>query len=340
MTNTVTLGRTGLAVNRNGFGALPIQRVSFDEAALLLRRALDGGVDFIDTARAYTDSEDKIGRALHGERGRFILATKTMATDADGFWADLETSLRLLQTDCIDIYQFHNPAFCPKPGDGSGLYEAMLEARAQGKIRFIGITNHRVHILTEAVESGLYDTVQYPFCYLATERDVELVRLCAEKNVGFIAMKSLSGGLITRADAAYAFAAQYPNVLPIWGVQRMTELEEFLAFNAEPPAMTDEIRALIERDRAELSGEFCRGCGYCMPCPQGIEINNCNRMSLFLRRAPVESYTTPDWVEKMNRIDDCVSCGQCMTHCPYSLDIPRLLKKNLADFHAFMQAAR
>ncbi len=340
MTNTVTLGRTGLAVNRNGFGALPIQRVRFDEAALLLRRALDGGVDFIDTARAYTDSEDKIGRALHADRSRFTLATKTMATGADGFWADLETSLRLLQTDCIDIYQFHNPAFCPKPGDGSGLYEAMLEARAQGKIRFIGITNHRVHILTDAVESGLYDTVQYPFCYLATERDVELVRLCAEKNVGFIAMKSLSGGLITRADAAYAYAAQYPNVLPIWGVQRMAELEEFLAFNAEPPAMTDEIRALIERDRAELSGEFCRGCGYCMPCPQGIEINNCNRMSLFLHRAPVESYTTPDWVEKMNRIDDCVSCGQCMTHCPYSLDIPRLLKKNLADFHAFMQAAR
>ena len=338
MSNTVALGRTGLVLNRNGFGALPIQRVGFDEAALLLHRALDGGVNFIDTARAYSDSEEKIGRALHAQRRRFTLATKTMAADAAGFWHDLDVSLRLLQTDHIDVYQFHNPGFCPKPGDGSGLYEAMLEARAQGKIRWIGITNHRAHILTEAVESGLYDTVQYPFCYLATERDTALVRLCAEKNIGFIAMKSLSGGLITRSDAAYAFAAQHPNVLPIWGVQRVSELDEFLAYDAAPPAMSDEIRALIDRDRAELAGEFCRGCGYCMPCPQGIEINNCNRMSLMLRRAPSNAWTTPEWVEKMNRIDDCLACGRCMTHCPYQLDIPRLLKKNLADFRAFVRS--
>ena len=161
----VTLGRTGLTVNKNGFGALPIQRISWNEAAYLLQKALDGGIDYFDTARVYTDSEEKIGYALSARRGQFTLATKTMSTDVEGFWNDLHESLKKLNTDCIDIYQFHNPAFCPKPGDGTGLYEAMEQARAQGKLRFIGITNHRLAVAREAVASGLYDTLQFPFNY-------------------------------------------------------------------------------------------------------------------------------------------------------------------------------
>ncbi|MEG2258645.1 MAG: 4Fe-4S dicluster domain-containing protein, partial [Oscillospiraceae bacterium] len=155
-------------------------------------------------------------------------------------------------------------------------------------------------------------------------------------NVGFIAMKGLSGGLITRADAAYAYLSQYDNTLPIWGIQRESELDEFLSFNDNPPVMTEEIKSVIEADRRELCGDFCRGCGYCMPCPQGIEINNCNRMSLMLRRAPVPEYTTAGWIDKMNKIEDCINCGQCMTKCPYNLKIPELLKKNLADFRTFL----
>ncbi len=333
--NTVTLGRSGITVNRNGFGALPIQRDSFEVAEKILRKAYESGIDYFDTARFYTDSEEKIGRALHDVRDKIYLATKTGALNAEDFWKDLETSLRLLQTDHIDLYQFHNPPFCPKPGDGSGLYEAMLEAQAQGKVKHIGITNHRLDVATEAVESGLYETLQYPFSYLASERDIQLVQLCAEKNVGFVAMKALSGGLITRADAAFAYIAQYPNVLPIWGIQREKELDEFLRYYDAPPAMNDEIQAVIDADRTALGGDFCRGCGYCMPCPQGIEINNCNRMALFLQRAPISEYTTPEWHKKMDKVEDCVGCGQCMTHCPYNLEIPALLKKNLAYFREF-----
>ncbi|MEG2233947.1 MAG: aldo/keto reductase, partial [Oscillospiraceae bacterium] len=269
-------------------------------------------------------------------RANLILATKTPAVTAAEFRADLETSLKVLKTDYIDIYQFHNTPFCPMPNDGTGLYEAMLEAKAEGKIKFIGITNHRIHVATQAAECGLYDTIQFPFSYLATENDIALVNLCRRNNVGFIAMKGLSGGLITRADAAYAYLSQYDNTLPIWGIQRESELDEFLSFNDNPPVMTEEIKSVIEADRRELCGDFCRGCGYCMPCPQGIEINNCNRMSLMLRRAPVPEYTTAGWIDKMNKIEDCINCGQCMTKCPYNLKIPELLKKNLADFRTFL----
>ena len=205
----VILGRTGITVNKNGFGALPIQRITKEQAAALLQQAYEGGITFFDTARAYTDSEEKLGYALSHVRSHIYLATKTAAQTADGFWKDLETSLKLLKTDCVDIYQFHNPAFCPKPGDESGLYDAALKAKEQGKIRFIGITNHRLSVAREAIDSGLYDTLQFPFCYLATEKELALVEGCREQNMGFIAMKSLSGGLITNAAAAYAYADQY-----------------------------------------------------------------------------------------------------------------------------------
>lgn len=237
-----------------------------------------------------------------------------------------------LQTDYLDLYQFHNPNFCPKPGDASEVYDCMLEARAQGKIRHIGITNHRLKVAEEAVASGLYETLQFPFCYLATEPDLKLVESCKEKDMGFIAMKALSGGLITNSAAAYAFQAQYDNVLPIWGVQRMTELEEFLSYIENPPVMNEELSAVIARDREELLGEFCRGCGYCMPCPAGIEINNCARMSLMIRRAPAEAQLTEEMQDKMMKIEECLHCNQCMQKCPYHLNTPELLMKNLKDY--------
>ena len=256
--DTIRLGRTGLTVSKNGFGALPVQRVGMDEACKILRKAYDGGINYFDTARFYTDSEEKIGVALADVRENIIISTKTMATTVENFWKDLNTSLSLLKTDYIDIYQFHNPAFCPKPGDGSGLYEAMLEARDKGLIRYIGMTNHRLSVAEESVNSGLYDTLQFPFSYLASEKEEALVRLCEEKDVGFICMKALAGGLITRSDVAYAYLAQYP-VAPIWGIQRESELDEFLSYNENPPTMTDERKAYIESERKELIGEFCRG---------------------------------------------------------------------------------
>ena len=327
----VTLGKTGITANKNGFGALPIQRVSKEYAALLLRKAYDNGINYFDTARAYSDSEEKIGFALSDVREKIYIATKTAATTVEGFWSDLETSLKLLKTEYIDVYQFHNIPFCPKPNDGTGLYEAMLEAKAQGKIRHIGITNHRLSVAKEAVESGLYETLQFPFCHLSTKEE-ELVNLCREKNIGFIAMKALSGGLITNAKAAFAFMSEYENVLPIWGVQRECELDEFLEYCRNVITMTDELREQIEKDRRELIGGFCRGCGYCMPCPQGIRINDCARMIQLIRRIPSKNWLTEESQKMMLDIEKCTGCGKCKSKCPYGLDTPELLKKNLDDY--------
>ncbi len=329
---TVTLGSTGIVSPKNAFGALPVQRVSEEYACRLLRRAYDAGFTFFDTANAYTDSEKKIGLALADVRDKITIATKTGARNVETFWANLENSLRMMKTDHIDIYQFHNPAVCPKPGDGTGLYEAALEAKAQGKILHIGITNHRPAVAREAIESGLFETLQFPFCYLATETDLEIERMCREKNMGFIAMKALSGGLLNNAAACYAWLDRFDNVLPIWGVQRESELEEFISFMADPPAMTADMEALIEKDRGELIGSFCRSCGYCMPCPAGIEISNCARMSQLIRRSPSAPFLPPAWQEKMERIEQCLGCGKCKEKCPYGLDTPELLKKNLADY--------
>ncbi len=328
----VTLGKTGITTNKNAFGALPIQRISEEDAVHLLRKAYDNGITFFDTARWYTDSEHKVGLAFEGMRDRIYIATKTGAQNAEQFWKDLETSLEELKTDHIDIYQFHNPAFCPKPGDESGLYDAALKAKEQGRIRHIGITNHRLAIAHEAIDSGLYETLQFPFCYLATDKDIELVEKCRQADMGFIAMKALSGGLITNSAAAYAFLAQYDNVLPIWGVQRESELDEFLSYNEDPPAMTEEIEAVIRHDREELLGDFCRGCSYCMPCPAGIEINTCARMSLLLRRSPSAGHLSPEGQAKMMKIENCIHCNQCKSKCPYGLDTPALLQKNLEDY--------
>ena len=327
----VTLGATGITTEKNSFGALPIQRISRQEAVGLLRKAYEGGVTFYDTARYYTDRE-KLGEAFEGMREKIFIATKTGAKDAEGFWKELNTSLHNLRTDYVDIYQFHNPAFCPKPGDGSGLYEAMLEAKEKGMVRHIGITNHRLGVAHEAVESGLYETLQFPFSYLATEKDIELVEKCAQAGMGFIAMKALSGGLITNSAAAYAFLARYDNVLPIWGVQREEELNEFLSYIGNPPEMTEELSEIIAKDREELLGDFCRGCGYCMPCPAGIEINNCARMSLLIRRSPSAAHLTPEAQEKMKKIEGCLHCGKCRAKCPYGLDTPALLEKNYKDY--------
>lgn len=336
----VRLGKTEITVPKNGFGALPIQRVGMEEAVNLLRKAYDNNVTFFDTARWYTDSEAKIGRAFQGLRSRVYIASKTAAKDAAGFWSDLETSLAQLGMDYLDLYQFHNPAFCPVPGGEDGLYDAMLKAKEQGKIRHIGITNHRLSVAHEAVAGGWYETLQFPFSYLATQVDVEVMRACEKADMGFLAMKALSGGLITNVRAAYAYLAQFPAVLPIWGIQRESELDEFLQMNDAPAHMDDELAAIIEADRQSLSGSFCRGCGYCMPCPAGIEINNCARISLLLRRSPTEQWFSEEYQAKMNRIEDCLHCGQCESRCPYGLNTQTLLVENLKDYREMLAARR
>ncbi len=328
--DTVRLGKTGITVCKNGFGALPIQRLSTEDAVYLIRKAYDGGITFFDTARAYSDSEYKLSIALKGIRDKVYVATKTASTTLEKVKEDLETSLRTLKTDYIDIYQFHNPSFCPKESDD--IYQYLLEAKKDGKIRHIGITNHRLDVADEAIESALYETLQFPFSYISGEKELELVKKCRKEDIGFIAMKGLSGGLLTDSHLCYAFMAQFDNVLPIWGVQREKELDEWLSYNDKGVTMTPLMEEEIQNDRKELSGEFCRGCGYCLPCPRGIQINQCARMIQLIRRSPSESQLGKEGQEMMAKIKDCVKCGACMKKCPYSLPIPTLLEKNLKDY--------
>ena len=265
------------------------------------------------SARAYSDSEEKLGALfpIHGKK--LVISTKNNRLRMKkGFSGkDLDESLfKSCRQIYIDIYQFHNPAFCPRPEDGTGLYEAALKAKEQGKIRHIGITNHRLAVADEAIASGLYETLQFPFSYLAAEADIKLAEQCKDADMGFIAMKGLSGGLIHNSAAAYAFMAQpqFSNVAPIWGIQKENELDEFLSYEVCPPQLTKELQEEIAKDREQLSGDFCRGCGYCMPCPAGIEINNCARMSLMLRRAPQTAWLSSEWQAKMQKIDGCMHC--------------------------------
>ena len=321
----IKLGRTGLMVSASSFGALPVQRVSMDEAKKLLRMAYDGGINYFDTANAYSDSEEKIGEALSDVRHNIIISTKSGASDKATLLGHIELSLRRMKTDYIDILQLHNPAELPDPEDPDSLYGGLLEAQKKGWIRFIGITNHRNQVAWDAVLSGKYDTLQFPFSSISDEKDIALAELARDHDMGFIAMKGLAGGLITNARTTFAFMKQHPWVVPIWGIQRESELKEFLELEKNPPVYDEEMKQLIARDRAELAGNFCHGCGYCQPCPVGIPIQNAARMSLLLRRSPYQTWLTDEMNAEMMKIENCLHCGACASRCPYGLDTPRLL---------------
>lgn len=323
------LGKTNLEVNKNGFGALPIQRRNYADSIEILKTAYDNGIDFYDTARFYTDSESKLGCAFEDVRENIYIASKTRMESVEEFWRDLETSLKELKTDYLDLYQFHNISFCPKEEDD--LYKAMIEAKQEGKINHIGITTHKITIAHEALDSGLYETLQYPFSYLSGAEELQLVEKCRQLDVGFIAMKAMGGGLLKQSKASYAYINQFDNVLPIWGIQHLSELEEFLSYPNDL-LLDDETKKIIENDKKELGDNFCRGCGYCMPCPEDINISLCARMSLWIRRFPTEPNLDEKTQEIMKKTLDCIECYECVDNCPYELDIPELLKENYDDY--------
>jgi predicted aldo/keto reductase-like oxidoreductase len=306
-----------------------------DEAVRILHAARDAGVTFYDTARAYSDSEEKLGRAFADSRSTVLIATKTHGGSRKDVLTSIETSLRMLRTDHVDLLQLHNPKALSDPSDPESAYAGLVEARAKGLTRFIGITNHSIAVAREAVKCALYDTVQFPLSLLASDDDLALIDQCRDANVGLIAMKALSGGLITNVRAAFAFLRQFGNVVPIWGIQRMSELQDFVMLEKHPPVYDQALKDAVESDRAELSGSFCRGCGYCLPCPQAIEIPTVARMSLLLRRAPWRNFVNDSGREKMLRIRTCIECGACAERCPYGLDTPALIRRNLEDYEKF-----
>lgn len=327
-------------VSRTSFGVLPIQRVDFETARSILRRAHEAGITLYDTASGYSDSEEKIGYSLADMRREIIIATKCSgAKSRQDVLEKVEQSLERMQTDHVDLLQLHNPKVLPDPDDPESTYAGLLEAQRRGMTRFIGITNHSRETALEAVESGLYDTLQFPLSAISAPEDFALAERCRELDVGFIAMKALCGGLLTNARLAFAALRRYEHVVPIWGIQRITELEELLELEENPPAFTPELEREVESERAALAGDFCRACGYCLPCPVDIPIPMAARMGLLIERMPSEQFRSADWQEKMARIEECTECRACASRCPYGLDTPELLRKNLAIYRRWLNAA-
>ena len=330
----VTLGKTGLRVSRMGLGGIPIQRVDAEAAKKLLDAVEAAGINYIDSARGYSVSEERIGQAIEGRREKFVLATKNMSRDREGMARDIETSLKNFRTDYIDLYQVHNPSLeqleqvCA-PG---GALEALLEAREAGKIGHIGLTAHKPEVFRRALELPWVETVMFPY-NLVENQGTELMERARELNVGFINMKSLAGGAIEDARLALRFAAANPNVSVVLpGMYSPEEVAQNAAAVADASPLTEEELAKAEALRRELGASFCRRCGYCAPCTVNIDIPN-----NFIFHGYLSRYGLADWAR--GRYDalaahasDCVACGACEERCPYQLPIREMLKRVAADF--------
>ena len=328
------LGKTGLSVSRMGFGGIPIQRIDAEGTKMLIHKLKDAGVNYIDTARAYTVSEEYLGYALEGIREQFVLATKSMARTKEAMAADIETSLKNLRTDFIDLYQVHNPnardlAQVMAPG---GALEALQEAKAAGKIGHIGITLHLIDLFEQSVELPWVETVMFPYNIVETQGE-KLIAKCAEKDIGFICMKPLAGGAIDNATVALRFIAANPNVsVVIPGMADPAELTENVAAVANTAPLTDAEKVTIREIRGSLGTNFCRRCNYCAPCSTGLNIS-----ALFLFEGYYSRYHLEDWaVMRYNNLpktaSDCIGCGVCEDRCPYNLPIRQMLKDVVKTF--------
>lgn len=322
------LGKTGLKVSRMGFGGIPIQRIDPAGTRVLMEKLVESGVNYIDTARGYTVSEEYLGQALEGIRDRFILATKSTAREKDSMARDIDTSLRNLRTDYIDLYQFHNPnetqlAQILAPG---GAMEAMRDAKAAGKIGHIGITLHSLALFETVLEYDWVETIMFPYNIVETQAE-DLIAKCAEKNIGFICMKPLAGGAIEDAALAMRFVCANPHVgVVIPGMADPAELAQNLAAVNSPAPLSAEELAGMQKIRQDLGTVFCRRCNYCQPCTAGINISGA-----FLFEGYYNRYGLREWAigryEGMNKFaSDCLDCGACEPRCPYNLPIRQMLK--------------
>jgi predicted aldo/keto reductase-like oxidoreductase len=324
----VTLGKTGLRISRVGFGGIPIQRITEEECTALFDAVVDAGINYIDTARAYTVSEQYLGQALKGRRDRFVLATKSMARTREAMAADIELSLKNLQTDYIDLYQIHNPNDAQldtvlAPG---GAMEALLQAKAQGKIGHIGLTAHALSVFERALSIDEIETVMFP--YNIVERQGEpLIARCKQKNVGFIAMKPLAGGAIEDATLAMRYILSNPDVtVVIPGMYCEAEVAQNVAAAESTAPLTSDEQTLAAKIAAQLGDHFCRRCSYCAPCTVGISIPGVFLFEGYLSRYGLEKWARERYATLNVKASACVGCGACEERCPYHLPIREMLK--------------
>ena len=331
----VRFGKTGLMVSKVAFGAIPIMRVSKAEAAQIVREAIGLGINFIDTANGYNDSEEKVGEAIKGMRREdLVITTKSTATDKKTFSEHINLSLKRLGLDYIDIYQLHNVStksqrdtiFAP-----DGAMEGLEEAVKAGKVRFPGFSSHSLIIGIEIMKTGKFPMVQLPFNYINIEAEEEAIPLAKELDMGFIAMKPLGGGLLDNAALAFRFLMQYDSIIPDPGIERLEEIREIAAIVEKNEAFSDADKKEIERQRIQFGPSWCHRCDYCQPCPQGINISLAFWIESFYKRMPAErarSMIGPS-IEKART---CLECGDCVKRCPYDLDIPTHLKDKVKFF--------
>lgn len=325
------LGKTGLKVSEVGFGAIPIIRLSLDEAVRVLRRALERGVTLYDTAHLYVDSEEKIGRALDGERHRVVLASKTMKRDRRGAREDLELSLRRLRTDYLDLYQLHQvsqEADWQLITGPNGALEAVARAKQAGLIRHLGVTSHSLEMAVKLVETGWFSTIQFPFNFVEEVAAEKLHPQAQARGLGLLAMKPFCGGLVDNARAAFAFLRQFPQVVPLAGWDSVARVDEVLDLYETENVVTAEDLAAMQRYREELGEQFCRRCEYCQPCPQGVMITPAMLYGVVAHRmGPVKAAAFAANIMESVRL--CEACWECAARCPYSLPIPEVLRQHL-----------
>ncbi len=332
--NTVKLTGTDLEISEVGFGGIPIIPLPKKEAVSIVKYCFDMGITFFDTATMYVTSEEKIGAALHTVRDKVVIATKTTQRDANGAADHIDTSLKQLKTDWIDIYQVHNVSneealqqvLAPR-----GAYEAIAKARDAGKIRFIGISSHSISMAMEALKTGLFNTLQFPFNFIENDPENELFPFAIQNNVGIIGMKPLGGGLLERADLCFGFLQQHPLVVPIPGIRAIKEADEIIDLYRHPQPLSRSDFEEMEKIRKVVGEKFCHRCEYCMPCEQGVQIPSVLIFQAAAKRLSPEGVSA--WLGKaMESVVECIECGQCEDKCPYNLPIAELLKENLALF--------
>ena len=329
---SVRLGKTGLMVSRVGFGGIPIQRLTEAEAVRVVQRCLDLGVTFLDTANGYSTSEECIGKAIAGRREQVVIATKTGARDRATAQKHLELSLKRLNVESIDLWQFHNVSTFEDYEQvlgPDGAMEAAQRALEAGKVRHIGITHHSMDVALKAVPSGHFETVQFPFNFVTNEPAEKLLPLAQKHDVGFIAMKPLGGGLLDDANLSIKYLLQFENAVPDPGIEKVEEIEEIAAIVAGSWELTPEERQEIERIRSEVGTHFCRRCEYCQPCPQGVRISLIVNLRSLCKRLPA-GRLLEDWIaEAVKSAENCVECGECEEKCPYHLPVREMIAENI-----------
>jgi hypothetical protein len=329
----IKLGKTGMMVTRLGFGGIPIQRLSEADAVAVVRKCLDLGLNYIDTANGYTTSEERIGKAVKGRRHDVFIATKTFPGTPEIIEQNLELSLKRLDTDYIDLYQFHgvnDKATLDRILDPeNGLYKIFEKAKKAGKIRHIGITSHQMDAAKEQVKTGKFETMMFPFNFITNEPATELLPLCRKHDVGFIVMKPLAGGLLDNATIAFKYLLQFPDVVSIPGIEKIHEIEEIYGIYSGPTAMTAAEKKQMKQMTKELGTRFCRRCDYCQPCAQGIPISTILGFPTFVKRLPVDWYMKSAFIPAaMEKVMECIECGECEGRCPFNLPIREMLKES------------